>query len=99
MATPLRDLRKNQPKPARKPRLITPPTSWMGGTNSGPSTNGSSGSGRGSGLGPGEMGEGPQPRRDGARPNGGMNPANAGPAMSVGRTARARTKPEADKLH
>ena len=98
MATPLRDLRKNQLKPARKARLITPPASWMGGMNSGPSTNGSSLTGRGSGLVPEKMVKGPMPRRIDASPIVAMTTAITGRPMSLRSMTRSRTKPKATML-
>src|SRR5437773_1171663 len=68
MAMPFRDFRKNQPKPVRNSRLTTAPSSWMGGMNSGPRTNGSSEMGSGSVLVPAPRVDGPMPRRIAASP-------------------------------
>src|SRR4029434_8967269 len=72
IAMPLRDFKKNQPNPARNARLTAAPSSWIGGMKSGPSMNGSSRIGSGSGLVPEKIVNGPTPRRVDATPTVGL---------------------------
>jgi len=95
IAMPLRDLRKNQPNPARKARLTTAPTIWMGGMKSGPSTNGSSLIGRARFLVSAPQVSGPMPRSTAASPIVAMTTAMTGRPMSLRKTARSRPKPNA----
>src|SRR4029453_6227951 len=95
MAMPVRDFRKNQPKPARKARLTPAPSSWIGGRKSGPTMNGSSRMGRGSGLVRAKLTNGPPPRRIEARPMVAMTTAMTGRPMSLRSMTRSRTKPNA----
>src|SRR5215471_11328698 len=94
IAMPLRDLRKNQPNPARKTRLTAPPRSWIGGMNSGPMTNGSSRMGSGRGFVPAPRKVGPIPRRIDASPMVAMTTAITGRPMSLRRVTRSRAKPK-----
>src|SRR5262245_34735812 len=98
IAMPLRDRRKNQPKPARKARLTPAPRIWIGGMKSGPSMNGSSRIGSGSGLVPEKMVNGPSPRRADASPMVAMTTAITGRPMSLRSMTRSRTKPNATRL-
>jgi hypothetical protein len=93
MAIPLRDFRKNQPKMARKARLTRAPSSWMGGTKSGPHTNGSSGMGSGSGLVSAPHSSGPSPRKIAASPMVAMTMAMMGRPMSGRSIERSSPKP------
>ena len=95
IAIPLRDFTKNQPNPARKSRLTRPPTSWIGGMNSGPMMKGSSGMGRGSGRDPAPNAVGPIPRRMEARPMVAMTTAMTGRPISLRSITRSRPKPKA----
>src|SRR4029077_5371800 len=93
MAMPLRDRRKNHPNPPRKIRLTAAPSSWIGGMNRGPSTNGSSGMGRGSVRVPAPRVDGPMPRRIEASPIVAMTTAITGRPMSLRSMTRSRRKP------
>src|SRR5713101_2898165 len=95
IAIPLRDFTKNQPNPARNNRLTRPPTSWIGGMNSGPMMKGSSGMGRGSGRDPAPNAVGPIPRRMEARPMVAMTTAMTGRPISLRSITRSRPKPKA----
>src|SRR5213594_1797546 len=98
IAMPLRDFKKNQPNPARNARLTTAPSTWMGGMKSGPSTNGSSRIGSGSGLLPEKIVKGPTPRRIDASPIVAMTTAITGRPMSLRSMTRSRTKPNTTRL-
>src|SRR4029453_5493402 len=93
MAMPLRDFRKNQPKPARKARLTPAPSNWIGGRKSGPRMNGSSRMGNGRGLVPEKITNGPTPTRMDARPMVAMTTAMTGRPMSLRSMTRSSTKP------
>src|SRR6267143_1448341 len=90
IAMPLRDFKKNQPNPARKARLTPAPSSWMGGMKSGPSMNGSSRIGSGSGLVPEKIVNGPTPRRIDASPIVAMTTAITGP-FDISRKKKLRS--------
>ncbi len=66
----------------------------MGGMNSGPRMNGSSGSGSGSGRVPWKMPKGPTPRRIDASPMVAMTTAMTGRPMSLRSMTRSRPKPK-----
>src|SRR5882762_6702105 len=98
IAMPLRDFRKNQTKPARNARLTPAPSNWIGGMKSGPSMNGSSRMGSGSGLDPEKIVNGPRPRRIDASPMVAITTAITGRPMSLRSITRSRMKPKATRL-
>src|SRR5262245_29276789 len=93
MAMPLRDLRKNHPKPPRNTRLTAPPSSWMGGMNRGPRVKGSSRIGSASGLVPAPRNVGPMPLRMEASPIVAMTTAMTGRPISFRSVTRSSAKP------
>src|SRR5262245_2821695 len=95
MAMPLRDFRKNHPKPARNTRLTAAPRSWIGGMKSGPSAIGSSRMGSGKVRVPAPIVAGPMPRRIEARPIVAMTTAMIGRPINLRSMTRSRAKPNA----